>query len=219
MFIEIVMRSTVDLCFYVLKYPLTWQLMRMETAHQRQTCVLDREGLQSYENHQEKGKAVHNASSKISLVVRKMLLPLLDTPMHPHVVFDAETDQEELDLLEQMDRNRPQMLEDPKSFIQHLQSLIGRYHTYSSGYSRVSSNDETTNHHLKSKMFSTCSDSEISIHSPQTDLSASTASGTSVKSTGLAFTQSSDNVCIGYSSDHIIAPSLRQRHSVHSTVM
>ena len=134
------------------------QLMRMESAHQRRpsgssgsfTAVVTHHradqdpqtttttGASSDGTATTTNKPVHNASSKVTLVVRKMLLPLLDTPMHTHVVFDAESDQEELDLLEQLDRSRPNILEDPKSFVQHLQSLLGRYQTYASGYSRVS---------------------------------------------------------------------------------
>lgn len=202
----ILMRLSADLCSSILKSLLTGQLMRMETAHQRQTCALERESLQSQETQQEKGKAVHNASSKISLVVRKMLLPLLDTPMHTHVVFDAETDQEELDLLEQMDRNRPQMLDDPKSFVQHLQSLIGRYHTYASGYSRVSVTEETSN---RLDLKTVVSDGGTL---------SSAAVGTSVRPTGVA---SSSGHCVytGDSPDHRIAPSLRQRNIIHSNSM
>ena len=83
------------------------------------------------------GKQVHNASSKVNLVVHKMLLPLLDAPLRTHVVFDAEADQAELDLLEEVDKSNPQILEDPTSFVQHLQSLLSRYRAYASGYSRI----------------------------------------------------------------------------------
>lgn len=117
--------------------------MRMETAQQRlptQDNGLDLEETAAAGG--ERGvKQVHNASSKVNLVVRKMLLPLLDTPMHPHVVFDAEENQEELDLLERMDRSRPEMLEDPKTFVQHLQNLLSRYHAYANGYSQVTTHN------------------------------------------------------------------------------
>jgi hypothetical protein len=82
-------------------------------------------------------KQVHNASSKVNLVVHKMLLPLLEAPLRTHVVFDAEADQAELDLMEEVDRGNPQILEDPTSFVQHLQSLLSRYKAYASGYSRI----------------------------------------------------------------------------------
>ena len=72
-------------------------------------------------------KVVHNASSKVSLVVQKMLLPLLDTPMRTHVIFDVEADQVELDLMEQLGRNKPEMLDDSATFVQHLQNLFDRY--------------------------------------------------------------------------------------------
>lgn len=122
----------------VLKLLPPWQLMRMETAQQRPHAQASMEEEQPTVMVLERGgKQVHNASSKVNLVVRKMLLPLLDAPMHPHVVFDAEEDQEELDLLEKMDRARPEMLEDPKTFVQHLQGLLSRYQAYASGYSRV----------------------------------------------------------------------------------
>jgi hypothetical protein len=83
------------------------------------------------------GKQVHNASSKVNLVVHKMLLPLLDAPLRTHVVFDAEADQAELDLMEEVDKSHPRVMEDPTSFVQHLQSLLSRYKAYASGYSRV----------------------------------------------------------------------------------
>jgi hypothetical protein len=88
-------------------------------------------------------KVVHNASSKVSLVVQRMLFPLLDTPMRTHVVFDVELDQAELDLMDQLGRNKPEVLEDPKTFVQHLQGLYDRYKQGFSvpcgkGYDRVS---------------------------------------------------------------------------------
>jgi hypothetical protein len=113
--------------------------MRMETAHQRESVAVVTEPVEDEKGGQCKPhQQVHNASSKVSLVVHKMLLPLLETPLKTHVVFDAEADQAELDLLEQVDRNRPELLEDPKSFIQHLQSLVSRYKAYASGYAQVS---------------------------------------------------------------------------------
>ena len=88
-------------------------------------------------------KVVHNASSKVSLVVQRMLFPLLDTPMRTHVVFDVELDQAELDLMDELGRNKPEVLEDPKTFVQHLQGLYDRYKQgfctpYGKGYDRVS---------------------------------------------------------------------------------
>lgn len=70
---------------------------------------------------------VHNASSKVSLVVQKMLLPLLDTPMRTHVVFDVESDQVELDLMDQLGRTKPEVLDDSTTFVKHLQILFDRY--------------------------------------------------------------------------------------------
>lgn len=72
-------------------------------------------------------KVVHNASSKVNLVVQKMLFPLLDMPMRSHVVFDVEREQAELDLLDQLGRNKPEVLEDTATFVQHLQGLFRRY--------------------------------------------------------------------------------------------
>lgn len=86
-------------------------------------------------------KVVHNASSKVSLVVHKMLLPLLDTPLRSHVVFDVEADQDELDLVAQMNKTRPGLLEDPLSFVAHLQALFHRYKAYADGYSELDTRD------------------------------------------------------------------------------
>lgn len=81
----------------------------------------------------------HNASSKVSLVVQRMLFPLLDVPMRTHVLLDAEADQVELDLLDQVGREKPSLMEDQQCFLQHLQSLLERYKRRREGpaYSRV----------------------------------------------------------------------------------
>jgi hypothetical protein len=86
-------------------------------------------------------KVVHNASSKVSLVVHKMLLPLLDAPLRSHVVFDVEADQDELDLVAQMNKTRPALLEDPLCFVEHLQALFHRYKAYADGYAAVDTAD------------------------------------------------------------------------------
>lgn len=72
-------------------------------------------------------KVVHNASSKVSLVVQKMLFPLLDMPMRSHVVFDVERDQAELDLLDELGKNKPEIMDDSGAFVQHLRGLFDRY--------------------------------------------------------------------------------------------
>jgi hypothetical protein len=87
-------------------------------------------------------KVVHNASSKVNLVVQRMLLPIIHTPLRSHVVFDVEEDQLELDLIEQMGKKNPAVLEDATglTFIQHLQGLFDRYRWWrspSGAYSRV----------------------------------------------------------------------------------
>jgi hypothetical protein len=85
-------------------------------------------------------KVVHNASSKVSLVVQRMLLPLLQAPLRTHVVFDVEEDQLELDLIEQMGARKPDILDDPQNFVEHLRGLFDRYKQWQSpsgAYSRV----------------------------------------------------------------------------------
>lgn len=85
-------------------------------------------------------KVVHNASSKVSLVVQRMLLPLLQAPLRTHVVFDVEEDQLELDLIEQMGARKPDLLDDPQTFVEHLRGLFDRYKQWQSpsgAYSRV----------------------------------------------------------------------------------
>ena len=88
----------------------------------------------------ERAKVAHNASSKVSLVVQKMLFPLLDSPMRTHVVLDSESEQAELDLLDQVNRQNPSLLSDQQSFIKHIQSLLDRYRRRCNGptYARVS---------------------------------------------------------------------------------
>ena len=87
----------------------------------------------------ERAKVAHNASSKVSLVVQKMLFPILDSPMRTHVSLDSEADQVELDLLDQVGRQNPSLLEDQQGFVAHLQSLLERYRRRCNGpsYSRV----------------------------------------------------------------------------------
>ena len=116
------------------------QLMRMEASHHLPTTLLlDGRvvspasalpavvGNNHNSNNNKERKVVHNASSKVSLVVEKMLLPLLDTPMRTHVIFDVESDQVELDLMEQLGRTKPEVLDDSVTFVKHLQSLFDRY--------------------------------------------------------------------------------------------
>jgi hypothetical protein len=79
-------------------------------------------------------KVMHNASSKVSVVVHRMLFPLLDSPMRTHVLLDTDDQQPELDLLDQMGRRNPGIMDDQQSFVQHLLGLVERY---KSGYTRV----------------------------------------------------------------------------------
>jgi hypothetical protein len=82
-------------------------------------------------------KLMHNASSKVAVVVEKMLLPLLDAPLRSHVAFDAEADQAELDLMEEVDKQHPEAMADSRSFVSHLGTLFDRYKAYASGYGAV----------------------------------------------------------------------------------
>jgi hypothetical protein len=80
-------------------------------------------------------KVVHNASSKVTLVVKRMLFPLLDLPLRTHVVFDAEQDQAELDFIDALNKDHPEVMADYPSFARYLQGLYDRY---TRGYRRVS---------------------------------------------------------------------------------
>ena len=84
---------------------------------------------------QTEKKLVHNASSKVSLVVQRMLFPLLDSPMRTHVLLDAEADQVELDLLDEVGRRKPGIMDDEQGFVRHILSLLDRYRH--GGYARV----------------------------------------------------------------------------------
>ena len=83
-------------------------------------------------------KLMHNASSKVAVVVEKMLLPLLDAPLRSHVIFDAVQDQAELDLMEEVDKLRPEVMVDQQTFSKHLLGLYDRYKAYTHGYAPVS---------------------------------------------------------------------------------
>lgn len=72
-------------------------------------------------------KVVQNASSKVHLVVQRMLLPLLDIPMGTHVVFDAADDQAELALLDHLRLVHPEVMTDQATFVEHLRALFTRY--------------------------------------------------------------------------------------------
>lgn len=81
---------------------------------------------------------MHNASSKVAVVVEKMLLPILQTPLRTHVAFDAVSDQAELDLMEEVDKQHPDIMGDSVTFTAHLTSLFERYQAYTKGYAAVS---------------------------------------------------------------------------------
>lgn len=87
-------------------------------------------------------KVTHNASSKVAVVVERMLLPLLDAPMRTHVVFDAlpsEEDQGALDLVEEVERRHPEAVADPASFLGYMSALYDRYRAFCrGGYAEVS---------------------------------------------------------------------------------
>ena len=110
------------------------QLMRMGTTVPVAKSVPH--GASNEEAGQSR-KVVHNASSKVSLVVRKMLFPLLDSPMRTHVALDSDADQVELDLLDQVERHRPGIIEDDEGFLQHIQNLLARYRRRSVRYALV----------------------------------------------------------------------------------
>lgn len=100
------------------------QLMRME-CDEPSTLPKDR-------------KPMNNASSKVNLVVQRMLFPMLDSPMRTHVLLDTDADQIELDLLDQVGRARPELMDDPQSLVSHLLSLMERYRwSAGKGYGRV----------------------------------------------------------------------------------
>jgi hypothetical protein len=106
---------------------LGWQLMRVAPASE------------------DKGRKVtHNASSKVAVVVERMLLPMLDTPLRPHVVFDAldEAEQSELDLVDEVDRRHPGATADATSFLGHMAAMYERYRAScwvrGGGYTEVS---------------------------------------------------------------------------------
>ena len=84
---------------------------------------------------------MHNASSKVSVVVHRMLFPLLESPMRTHVLLDNDADQAELDLLDQMGRQNPGIMDDQQTFVQHLLGLVERYK--GGGYARVSTRETT----------------------------------------------------------------------------
>jgi hypothetical protein len=73
-------------------------------------------------------KTIQNASSKVNLVVQRMLLPLLDSPMRSHVLFDGDGEHMEIALLDHMSTTRPELLADEGRFLEHFQELFKRYH-------------------------------------------------------------------------------------------
>lgn len=82
-------------------------------------------------------KVLHNASTKVAVVVERMLLPLLDTPLRSHVTFAPVDEQAEFDLMEEVERRRPDVMGDPTAFSGHFQSLYERYMYFAHGYGVV----------------------------------------------------------------------------------
>jgi len=72
-------------------------------------------------------KSVQNASSKVSLVVHKMLVPLLDVPMKSHISFDMEEDEPERELMDHMQRKNPGIMHDKGSFLDFLGRMFDVY--------------------------------------------------------------------------------------------
>lgn len=88
-------------------------------------------------------KQMHNASSKVAVVVEKMLLPLLDVPLRTHVGFETVSDQAEQDLMEEVDKRNPGVMADCGVFTRHLLTLFDRYRAGGGGvlYGRVAVSD------------------------------------------------------------------------------
>lgn len=94
--------------------------------------------------HDGKGggkKTLHNASTKVAVVVERMLLPLLDTPLRSHVTFVPVDEQSEFDLMEEVERRRPDVMSDAAAFRGHFQSLYERYMYFAHGYAAVPTSD------------------------------------------------------------------------------
>ena len=72
-------------------------------------------------------KAIQNASSKVNLVIQRMLLPLLEVPMRSHVSFEDNGDELELALLDHVSSTRPEVMADEQSFLGYFQVLFQRY--------------------------------------------------------------------------------------------
>jgi hypothetical protein len=72
-------------------------------------------------------KIVQNASSKVSLVVQRMLLPLLEAPMRGYVVFEAEHDDSMRELLDTMRQNKPELVEDRGEFLEHMGRIFDEF--------------------------------------------------------------------------------------------
>ena len=74
-------------------------------------------------------KVVQNASSKVSLVVQRMLLPLLESPMRGFVVFEATPDDSMRELMDTMRQNKPELIEDRAEFLEHMGRIYDEFST------------------------------------------------------------------------------------------
>jgi len=72
-------------------------------------------------------RVLHNATSKVNLVVHRMLLPLVDMPMRPFIEFEAGVDVVELDLIDHLREKNPTVMDDRASFVEYLKNLFDRY--------------------------------------------------------------------------------------------
>jgi hypothetical protein len=106
---------------------VSWQSMRVDAGPDEEVVVKGGVGK----------KVMHNASTKVAVVVERMLLPLLETPLRSHVTFVPVDEQAEFDLMEEVERRRPDVMGDPVAFTGHFQSLYERYMYYTHGYAVV----------------------------------------------------------------------------------
>lgn len=72
-------------------------------------------------------KSVQNASSKVSLVVHRMLVPLLEVPMKSHVAFDTDEDEPERELMDHVQRRNPAVMSDKISFLDFIGKMFDVY--------------------------------------------------------------------------------------------
>ena len=75
------------------------------------------------DNPPKERKPIHNASSKVSLVVHRMLAPLIDYEVGSFVDLDGDEESSDVNFIDSVRQAQPQAFISRDTFIQFINSL------------------------------------------------------------------------------------------------